>query len=40
MLRNRIDSDLETLDKLNQIYPWIPNSQSIRPCPQDIEKKI
>lgn len=39
MLQSRIDCDLETLDKLNVIYPWIPNSQSIRPNIQSIEKK-
>lgn len=39
MLRTRIDSDLETLDRLNKIYSWIPNSKSIRPSPQIIEKK-
>lgn len=39
MLRTRIDSDSEILDKLNKIYSWIPNSKSIRPSPQIIEKK-
>lgn len=39
MLRNRVDSDSEILDKLNKLYPWIPNSKSIRPSPQIIEKK-
>jgi hypothetical protein len=39
MLRNKINSDLETLDKLNLIYPWIPNSLCIRPKLEDIDKK-
>ena len=39
MLRNRIACDLKNLDDLNKIYPWIPNSISIRPKPIDIEKK-
>ncbi len=39
MLRKRISSDLETLDMLSQVYPWIPNSESIRPSLKDIERK-
>jgi hypothetical protein len=39
MIRAKISSDFETLDKLNKIYPWIPNSISIRPSPEDIERK-
>lgn len=39
MFRNKINSDLDNLDDLNKIYPWIPNSLSIRPKPEDIEKK-
>jgi len=39
MLRNKIGSELEILDKLSEIYHWIPNSKSIRPSLQIIEKK-
>ena len=39
MLRTRIDYSLSNLDILNQIYPWIPNSITIRPSPEDIERK-
>jgi hypothetical protein len=39
MLRNKIDSSLSNLDALNQIYPWIPNSITIRPSPLDIQRK-
>lgn len=39
MLRNKILCDLESLDKINQLYPWIPNSSTIRPSPEDLNKK-
>lgn len=39
MLRNKIDSNINCLDKLNQEYEWLPNSLSIRPTLEDIEKK-
>ncbi len=39
MLRTRICSDLETLDNLSLVYPWILDSQSIRPSLKDIERK-
>lgn len=39
MLRTQIDSNLSNLDNLNLIYPWIPNSQSIRPIHQVIQRK-
>lgn len=40
MLRTQIDPSLSNLDNLNLIYPWIPNSQSIRPSSQNIERKM
>ena len=39
MLRNKIDFSLASLDTINKIYPWIPNSSCIRPKPKDTEKK-
>ena len=39
MLRCKINSDKENLDKLNKIYNWLPNSQSIRPNLNDLNKK-
>jgi len=40
MLQTIISSDLDKLDELNKKYPWIPNSNSIRPKKEIIEKKI
>jgi hypothetical protein len=40
MLRNKISSNINVLDKLNKIYPWIPNSTMIRPNSKDLEKKM
>ncbi len=39
MIRNRINCDKETLNKLNKTYSWIPNEESIRPSPEDISRK-
>jgi len=34
----QISPDLENLNKLNSIYPWIPNSKQIRP-PDELKTK-
>jgi hypothetical protein len=39
MIRNKINCDKETLNKLNSKYSWIPNETSIRPSVDDISKK-
>lgn len=39
MLGCRISSDLIDLDQLHSQYPWIPNSESIRPSPEILETK-
>jgi len=35
----QVSSDVNSLDKLNEIYNWIPNKDCIRPSDKDIEKK-
>jgi hypothetical protein len=39
MLKNKIPSTLEELDKLNAQHRWIPNSSQIRPAPHVCERK-
>ncbi len=39
MLRKKISSDLSDLNRLQATYPWIPNSDSIRPTPANLEIK-
>ena len=38
-INNQIDSDLQTLKKYNEIYPWIPNENQIRPTKMIITFK-
>ena len=38
-LRCKVSSDLNELNRLNAIYPWIPNSEQIRPPLELIEQK-
>ena len=38
-LRCKVSSDLNELNRLNAIYPWIPNSEQVRPPPELIEQK-
>lgn len=40
MLRCKIDSGIESLEKLHQKYRWIPNAQTIRPSADVLEKKL
>ena len=35
----QISPDLDNLDKINKIYPWIPNSTQVRPSDKLKEKK-
>ena len=35
----KINSDIDTLNKYNSIYPWIPNEWQIRPTPINILMK-
>ena len=35
----KINSDIETLNKYNSIYSWIPNESQIRPTPLNILMK-
>lgn len=39
-IKNRINSDLDSLDCLNALYNWIPNRHSIRPTPEQIQIKL
>lgn len=39
MFRCSISSEGANLDRLQKIYPWIPNSQQIRPCSPKIKEK-
>ena len=39
MIRQRILSNLESMEELHRQHSWIPDSQSIRPDPDTIEKK-
>jgi hypothetical protein len=39
MMKGKIHSDIEQLNRLNQVYPWIPNERSIRPKNEDIAVK-
>ncbi|KAJ1389253.1 hypothetical protein B484DRAFT_459705 [Ochromonadaceae sp. CCMP2298] len=39
MLKNRIPSNYDALDKLNQQHRWIPNQNQTRPAPQVLERK-
>jgi hypothetical protein len=36
----KISSKLDDLDNLNKLYSWLPNSITIRPCKEVLEKKI
>jgi hypothetical protein len=38
-LRNKISPNLEYLDELFKQYKWIPNSDTIRPSPENLELK-
>jgi hypothetical protein len=38
-IRGRIDSYIEHLNQLSQIYPWVPNAASIRPKLEHLEVK-
>jgi len=38
-LLGKISSRLEDLDVLHGLYPWIPSSLCIRPCPETLEIK-
>lgn len=38
-MKCQVSSDVNSLDKLNEIYNWIPNKDCIRPSDKDIEKK-
>lgn len=39
-LRHQISPNLDNLDKLNESFPWIPNSKQVRPIPEEINVKI
>ena len=39
MIRNKIQSDVETLNTLSAVYPWIPNERTMRPTPEDLSAK-
>lgn len=39
MLRCKILSNKDNLDKLNAMYKWLPNNETIRPNPKDLLKK-
>jgi hypothetical protein len=39
MIRSKISSDKDDLDKLCVKYNWLPNSETIRPKPEDFIKK-
>lgn len=39
-IRSRINSDLDSLDRLNTLYNWIPNRHTIRPSPEQIQIKL
>lgn len=39
MIRNMIPSDLESLNQLNKLYKWLPNSETIRPSSYDLMMK-
>jgi hypothetical protein len=39
MIRNKIDSDIKSLNELNKKYSWLPNENMIRPSSQDIANK-
>ncbi len=36
----RIPSDLNSLNALNQLFPWVPNSNQIRPTQDVIDQKL
>ena len=40
ILKCKISSDLDDLDRLHIEYPWIPNSKQVRPSPALLEKKL
>jgi hypothetical protein len=39
MIRRRISSDIQDLNKLHEEYWWIPNENMIRPSPKVLEDK-
>ncbi len=39
MMRTKISSSLEDLNRLSAIYDWIPNEHTIRPTAEDLEVK-
>lgn len=39
MLRQRISSDIQSMEELHRRFPWIPGGESIRPNPTIIENK-
>ena len=39
MIRNKILSDINSLNQLNKIYNWLPNETMVRPTPEDLQKK-
>lgn len=39
MIRGRISSSLEDLNRLSAIYDWIPNEETIRPTAADLAAK-
>ena len=40
MISNQISSELDDLDELCKTYPWIPNRNTIRPSPEELERKF
>ena len=39
MLRTKIPSDLEEMQKLHELHSWVPGKHSIRPTSESIERK-
>ena len=39
MFNCKITNDVEVLNMLNKLHPWIPSSKNIRPTPYDITLK-
>jgi hypothetical protein len=39
MIQDEISSDINILNHLNKMYPWIPNENTIRPTQTDLVKK-
>lgn len=38
-LRGRIDSNIDSLNNLNQQFPFIPNAHQIRPNEESLQSK-